>query len=430
MVYNFQVSVFKKHNIYNLFGSGDMSVDKKLNDTFNGQQQLDHDAGASTIKPGTLFSVANEVRREISRIVEETPAVIDLIGGKEVLEETVGSIYKIDTAFEDRDEFLLHEGDDSFETASEFTRLHVEDYRKNGRPSLVTQAMDFADNIGLDTNSSEYKALILVSTRAEVIQSVNPHYHSKFHYSDVTAFTSIAMRKNNEMVEAGVPGAVKLSKEQQALGLIAAIGHDLDHEGKGNPKDDPLYNERRSFENMKPFLDAAGLDESQINGINTILTTTSPNGPHAIIKEVARSHREGNDVNWEKVDPGNKFPQLRGIESDSELVQMAAILSDADLYASGGAGIDANVEMSDLLTKETVESGVDMDFRGDKSRLGFFNFVVGVDGFASVAGRAIANDMHIAMREQTLKNIADEEKKQSATSSPNSGVVSRVKPQL
>ncbi len=353
-----------------------------------------------------VYSIAHEAVAEINRVIGQNPEAINLLGGDDVLKETIDSIFALDNAFENRGEFLFRAGENAFETAEEFTRLHIKDYRENGRPSFVTMAMEFAEEIGLDSESDEYKAMILVALRAEVANEASPQYHSKNHYADVMALTGKLVQKNNELADMGAPNAVSLSMQQQAIPFIAAIGHDIDHMGKANPLDDPLYNEMISFEKMKPFLGEADIDEKCIRQIELILMITSPNGPHAIIKEVARANRDGDMVDWNFVDPDNKFPQLRIFEQDSQLTQMAAILSDSDLYASSGAGIESSNITSDLLTKEVRASGVNMDFRSEKARMGFFDLIVGKQGFASIAGRYVANDMYMAMRAQTAENIA------------------------
>jgi len=124
-----------------------------------------------------------------------------------------------------------------------------------------------------------------------------------------------------------------------------------------------------------------------------------------IIKEVARAHRDGDSVNWEKVDSKNKFPQLRPLEHDCQLTQLGAPLSDADLYASGAAGEKASAVMSELFTIEDRKVGADVDYRTDQARMGFFDFVIGSEGFTSIAGREIANEVHMEMRAQTEANI-------------------------
>ncbi len=370
--------------------------------------------------PKQVHSVANEVQAEINRVMTDSPNAVELIGGQKVLQDTADSVLELDTKFENRGEALLKTGGNSFETADEFTRLHVEDYRENGRPSLISQAVEFAEEIGLDRENPEYKAMIMVATRAEVANSNLPEYHSKNHYTDVTAMTGAIVRKNNELADAGVKGAIKYTPQEQALAFISALGHDLDHPGGKNPKEDPLMFEKMSIDKMVPFLEESGLSQNDIDKITTIIETTSPDGPHGIIKEVARAHRDGDAVDWGKVDPKNQFPQFHILENDPKLAQMAASLSDADLYASGAAGLKANAAMSELFTIEDRKAGADVDYRTDQARMGFFDFVIGKEGFTAVAGREIANDAHMAMREQTAQNLAkaEAEKVKEAVDAP------------
>ena len=85
-------------------------------------------------------------------------------------------------------------------------------------------------------------------------------------------------------------------------------------------------------------------------------------------------------------------------------------LSDSDLYGSFGAGMESNVEMSRLLTKEVQKAGAAMDFTTDKAREGALNFLIG-DGFTSGAGRKLADPVMKDMKEVTAQRIASSQSK-------------------
>ena len=351
------------------------------------------------------FSFTNEVSREISRVIKDSPGALDAIGGEGVFLATISRVVVLDTGFENRGGLLFKAVDSSSDTADTFTTVHIDDYRKNGRPSLPSLTLKFAEELGLDKNSAEYKAMIMVATRAEVLIGPQPQYHNKKHYVDVTAVTGNLLKKNNELANAGNKDAIRLSPQECALNFIAALGHDLDHPGGKNPPKDPLFLERAAFEKMLPFLEEAGLTGEDIQTINTIITTTSPDGPHAILKEIARAHRDHDAVKWKKVDPENKFPQLRGLENDRKLTQMCAMLSDADLYASGGAGMRSHSVMCELFTNELRAQGTDIDLCTHEAQMVFFEDIIGPEGFASTSGRHVANEMHMAMRAEAEQNV-------------------------
>lgn len=342
------------------------------------------------------ISQARRVAKEIICVLQDNP---DAFRNDERLQKTLTEILTLDNDFEEKGGVFFHTGSDAFETAKRFTQIHVEQYRETGRPSLPALAVHHAGQIGLDKDSPEYKAMILVAVRAEMKAAVTPEYHSKFHYMDVAAMTANLLEKNNEMAGLGDESAVRLTKQEQALAFIAAIGHDLDHDGHGNPKDNPTLNEQKSFELMLPLLEEAGLSGADISKMHTILMTTSPNGPHAVLKAVAKAQREGQPVDFAM----NFFPELQALVDDPRLTQMAAIVSDADLYASSGAGIKSSALMSRLLTAEGKGA---MDFTADSARKFFLDTIVGKDGFKSHAGREVANKSLELLRQETDHRLA------------------------
>lgn len=360
----------------------------------------------------------------IRNMAAQNPDIIRELGGADSFNQTLKSIGTLDQKFEERGGVFFHTGSNAFETADKFTQVHIDEYRATGRPSLPALAAHHAEQLGLEKGSPEYKAMIMVAARAEVDAGITPDYHNKFHYTDVAAMTANLLAKNNEFVANGDPRGVPLTKAEQAITLMTAIGHDIDHMGKSNPPNDPLYNEKQSFKAMEPLMREAGLTEQQISNVHTILMTTSPNGPHAILKSLAKGDREGEpatldgirdaDIEGKKklgVDPATikplDFPVLKDLEGNSKLTQMAAMVSDADLYASGGAGMKSNMVMSTALTEEGKKfMGSPLDFTTDGSRKFFLDGIVGKEGYASNAGREVINAQFEALRNETEQRLA------------------------
>ncbi len=360
----------------------------------------------------------------IRNMAAQNPDIIRELGGADTFNKTLKEIGTLDRKFEERGGIFFETGSNAFDTAAKFTALHIEEYRHNGRPSLPTLATHHAEKLGIDAGSPEYKAMMLVAARAEIEAAVTPDYHNKFHYTDVAAMTANLLAKNNEFVANGDPRGIPLTKQEQAITLMTAIGHDIDHMGKSNPPDDPLYNEKQSFKAMEPLMKEAGLSEQQMKDVHTILMTTSPNGPHAILKSLAKGDRDGQpatldgimeaDIEGKKkmgIDPATikplDFPVLKGLEGNPKLTQMAAMLSDADLYASGGAGMDSNLVMSTALTAEGKKfMNSPLDFTTDGSRKFFLDGIVGKEGYASNAGREVINAQFEAMRAETDQRLA------------------------
>ena len=356
-----------------------------------------------------------DIAAQISKVAEGSSRFAQSFGPDEEtrkanIQKTLKNIQKMDDEFQENGGVFFHAGKDAFETAKKFTEIHVEQYRNSDRPSLPALAAHHAEKIGLEEDSPLYKAMLLVATRAEMKQAVTPEYHSQEHYADVTAVAANLVHENNRMLANGEKGAVPLSKEEQAIVILAAIGHDIDHDGNSNPADNPYFNENKSFTLIVPLLEDAGVDQKDIAKIHTMILTTSPNGPHSVLKNIAQTVRNDGHADWEKVAGNEKHPDLKVLTQDRNLLEMASILSDSDLYGSFGAGMESNVEMSRLLTKEVQKAGAAMDFTTDKAREGALNFLIG-DGFTSGAGRKLADPVMKDMKEVTAQRIASSQSK-------------------
>jgi hypothetical protein len=342
-----------------------------------------------------VFS-AEYIAQEINRILDDS-----LLSGHPDIQQTLQSITARDEEFAHNGGAFFHLGDDT--RTENFTQLHIDRYRQTGRPSLPALAIYHALRLELDNHSPEYRALLLVAVRTEMTDAVEPDYHNRNHFLDVTAMTANLLAKNNAMARAG--DSLALTKAEQALTLLSALGHDLGHTGKSNPPDRPLFNEEKSFHLMEPLLREAGLHDTQISQVGTILRTTSPNGAHAVLKSTAKAQREGTTATPTDNAPFAELQQT--LANNPKLTQMAAMVSDADLYSSAGAGLRANQIMSACLTAEGIKyNNSSLDFTTDSARLFFLDSIVGKDGFASTAGRAAWNAQFHALRADTAARLA------------------------
>jgi hypothetical protein len=304
-------------------------------------------------------------------------------------------IEKKDRAFQKRKGLFLLFNSAAYNASEEFSRTHAQDFRNNGRPSLPSMAMEYASKLKLEQDNPYYNSLLLIALRAETddLRPQSPHYHSTQHYADVFALMA------NFMIDSNT------DSRDAYLGLIAAMGHDIAHPGTGNPPEDAYKNERTAFEIMLPILKESGLNNDDIEYINIMLKTTSPNGPHSILKSVAHSRRHGIELNWDEIDSEDRFPELEILLHDEKLLHLCAMLSDADLFTSAGAGMNTQLMASRLLSEEEKAAGKDLDFTTDKARMFFFDFIVGKEGFVSNSGRKFGNESYNAMRAATIKAI-------------------------
>lgn len=363
----------------------------------------------------------NSPAAEVSRIIKLHPDSIDAFGSLETVNRILQSIKERDEAFTNAGGAYFGLDVTPERTAENFTRIHINQYRNGARPSLPALAAHHLKEFGLTADSPHYKAAMLVAARAEIAEGSEPEYHNRNHYEDVTAQTAEFLKHNNQLAAEGVAGARMLTPEEMADSVTAALGHDLDHPGgknalPGEAKAADIYRlERKSFAAIEPLLQQAGLASHEIEDIHTMILTTSPDGPHSILKAVAKAQQEGRALSWTDVDPDNKFPELQVLAADPKLTQRAAMLEDADLGASAFEGLESNVTMSENFTDELqsrgykfmsgVKAGQSEDLRGVFARAAFGKFVVG-DGPASVAAQNAVGANYTAMREAAEREIA------------------------
>ncbi len=352
----------------------------------------------------------------IRELAGKNPDIINELGGADAFNKTVDKIGTMDRKFEERGGVYFAMGSNPLETAASFTKVHIEEFRETGRPSLPALVSHYLDEIGLSKDSPHYKASLLVAARAEIELAVTPEYHNTNHFADVTAHTAQLLKRHNELA-AKDPSLPALTKEEIADSITAAVGHDLDHPGGKNnmPGEQPgtfdRYRlENQSFSAMLPLLKEAGLPEKSIADIHVMILTTSPDGPHTILKNVAKAHQEGNGVDWAKIDPKGEYPELQVLATDRKLTERSATLEDADLGASAFEGLQSNIAMSKAFTEELQsrdyrnKAGALENLNGPLARSLFGQFVVGA-GPASVAGQNAIGQNYTDMQAETKKEL-------------------------
>ncbi len=279
-----------------------------------------------------------------------------------------------------------------------FLRDCVQGWRMTagGRPGLPQLARALLRDKGIDIDNlpppqelvpqerAIVRAIMLTALRAESNASgARNAYHNPVHTAHVAVMSGYLTDLNDQLVE-GYGRFVEFTIREKLLVMLAAFAHDIDHPGRPNPADDVYRNERAAIDVIMPIMRAAGMTEHDMRRVQTMILTTSPNGPHAYLKDVARAHahREGF-----RHKPGTR-DELAHLSADRELVQMAAILSDADLFASAGTGIEGSRLMARRLTAECRRGGVQVDFTSAAACKGFLQHVVGMSGFSSQAAMA------------------------------------------
>ena len=250
------------------------------------------------------------------------------------------------------------------------------------------------------------RAILLTAARAEINEAGRGNkYHNPVHTAHVAVMAGYLADLNDQLVE-GYGRFATFTERDKLLVLLAAFAHDIDHPGKPNPPGDPYRNERAALAVVKPLMAAAGMAAHDIARVETMILATSPDGPHAAMKKVARAHAHRERISAADV---AAHPEMAVLADDRELAQMAAILGDADLFASAGAGMEGSRIMGHRLTGELRRAGMNVDFTTPQARESFMRNVVGADGFASQAATAAFTACFRALladNEKLLKSAA------------------------
>lgn len=220
---------------------------------------------------------------------------------------------------------------------------------------------------------------IIDLTKVASESGVENGYHNPMHTAEVTMMTAYFAK------QAGIEG------EDYLRLIISSLGHDLNHPGHGNPKEDIAFNERNSANDVADIMSKNGCDAHSIDIVSAFIVSTSPNGPHAYVKNNCQ---------------GDGWDMMQGVlHAQSPYLEMAKILCDADVFSS--AGVDKTIikQYSLKLNQEARAIGSDLVFDTPEANMYFLDNIVGKDGFSSKIAGELANDNFHAIRNATLKSI-------------------------
>lgn len=277
-------------------------------------------------------------------------------------------------------------GENGDKLASMFTQ-----WRDNEAPSVTAVLLDAADKMGIDKDEPAFQAALMTSVAAEV--ALKNDYHDNNHFREVvTAAVRLAVT-NNELAATGEPGVELMDSQDLAKTVLAAAGHDLNHDGNNNSPNGnhtQYLLEQQSMDTMQPYMDAAGMDAQDMEDVRTIVRVTDvskpPNGksPHEHLKAVAKAYNEGlGTFGTAFVDADFDLPpELQKLEKDPKLLQMASIMSDADLTPSAGTNYKFNQRMTVAMNGEAPA------IKPGPATTEFFCSIVVGGEFTSTAGRA------------------------------------------
>ena len=172
--------------------------------------------------------------------------------------------------------------------------------------------------------------------------------------------------------------------------VSAAFGHDMSHPGQGNPKDKPFANEQVAASQTGNILYASGVNAQDIQDVEALILATSPNGSLEILKA-----KQDNNTNIE-------IAELQRFNNRPNLIKMAFILTDADIFESAGVDYETFAAASHALEKESEKNGENICYTTPAAQKYFFDSIVGEGGFSSPVARSLANDNYFTLRKKAL----------------------------
>lgn len=221
-------------------------------------------------------------------------------------------------------------------------------------PSVTSLALYALEKLKISSIAPVFKGVIAGAVLSDIENKLP--YHGNDHYKKVLLLTIRQIVAHNEQA----PKHQKFSPHQMGLMMIAAIIHDLNHDGKGNGNGDdhvPFRLEQQSFDTAKPYLKAAGLSDSDLRDIEIMVLCTDvtplgqPNAPSNLLKQMFL-YQEGRQAA-----PPSLPMKLSRLIGRPDLIRMAMVVESADIGVSAGLSFEQAMKESRSLAEETgIES--------------------------------------------------------------------------
>ena len=246
-------------------------------------------------------------------------------------------------------------------------------------PVMSAVLLAAAEALKLEGDDPAVMAAAMASFAADV--PLNNAYHDNSHFREVTAMVAVYCKVNQQLAAQGVAGATPLSSSDMAKCVLAAMGHDLLHNGGGNTVDGVHQQYRledRAIAAIDPFMKLAGMSDADRLEVATLIRVTdvsAPKGgmsPHKVLRKLMAG------------EPVDVPPELQSIASDARLRNMAALMSDADLAPSAATNYITSRRQLHRVSAENPALPAT-----DQSLSGFLSFVVEKE-FVSPAARYLS----------------------------------------
>jgi hypothetical protein len=272
---------------------------------------------------------------------------------------------------------------------------------EGGWPSLLAITMRAWDKFSLPQDKL-FKAAILSAIIAEVPNDLQ--YHGNTHYRKVL-LQSIRLAQTNQKLEG--EEHVNLSDENIALLLIAAIIHDLGHEGGDNLRDGiytPGYMEQKAYDIAHPYFEALELERDQCSSLETLVFCTDitffagDNSPCVRMRKI---------YSYYFIDDSDEtvlnymIGKLRRFDDNKEFTLMAMVLHEADIASSAGLTYEQSIrETIDIFEERYLQTA------GPKGLLAFMKEQL-EGGMKTEAGKAVFSSSMDVIMDQAMQDFQE-----------------------
>jgi hypothetical protein len=273
------------------------------------------------------------------------PAVKSLAGRLHDIEKSLESDL---SALEEYAGFIFSSGNAAM-TVDLFRRWHTE-----GRaPSLVALSIFALRNLGIHDDDPQVLPILMAGLLGEAPNTLA--YHNNMHYRKVLFQTTGMIAAHNTIFDS-TPRA--LDKDRIALLVAGACVHDLGHDGKANNGNGNYVRgraEKQSFLLARPYLSAAGLQESELDDLFVMFLCTDvtplekKSNPASEMKAAYRFHELGGE--GKGLEP-ELSPDVEILRKRVDLALSSMILHEADIATSAGLDYDLTCYETALIRDE------------------------------------------------------------------------------
>ncbi|PCI56828.1 MAG: hypothetical protein COB36_00710 [Alphaproteobacteria bacterium] len=297
---------------------------------------------------------------EIKKYLNSIPASDDWVDSGALLDTFDYVSYKFDDHYQralvDLEYIFSDNTDAIYQT--EQTVLLLDKWAKSDDPvsifSVVAAALKYF-NFSSEQGENDTLPTLMAAMLADVPNILD--YHNNRHFCKVVLHTIRMIVTHNNIWPSGQN---YLDNSKTSLLIAAAAIHDLGHQGGGNIIDRKYHMaqvERRSYDLVYPYLNAAGFSEDTLNDMKVMLTTTdvSPFGdPISPVSQMRRAYEFHYGSADEMGDHAALMlsDDLSVLADRSVLCLMCLILHEADIMNSAAVDYDITCHESVSVSRE------------------------------------------------------------------------------